>query len=227
MGSRTGRGSGLGAALIVAAVLAFLISVAISITSRDTAYVWHDNMISDLGDSVCGVRAGRMICSPNAALFNAGLVVSGLCLIAAALCLPRRWGPRLASSVAVMGVGLIGTGIFPAGTHPGPHLIAVVLALVVPSLRFLLSAIRPPTPWLCRYRLPRAALATAALGFAAESRLPGSVVPRGAGELAIVGALLVLLSMEAARLLAAAYASRRAGVSRSRDETVATGSPSQ
>ena len=210
--SRAGRRGRSGALLIVLAVLVFALTVVLTLRTADTAYVWYDNMLSDLGDSACRVRGGRWICSPNFLLFNAGVVLTGLLLAAAGACLTEWWGRVLAGSLVVMGAGLVITGVFPAGDLGGLHLTGVVLALVVPGLGFLLSGIRPGTPWLRSYRVPRAVLATVALVFSAVSRLPGEVVPRGAGELVIVGALLLALLIEAARLLGVGL--RRRGISR-------------
>ena len=195
-----GRGR-LGALLVFAAVLLFVLAVVVSLATAQTAYVWHENMISDLGDDACRVRGGRWICSPNHALFNAGVSCTGVLLMAAGACLMVRWGRVLAGGVVVMGTGLVATGVFPAGSSPGLHLTAVVLALVVPALGFLVSGIRPGTPWLERRRGVRVVLASVALVFAAVSRLPDGTVPRGAGELVIVGALLLALLLEAGRLL--------------------------
>lgn len=198
-----GRRSWLGALLVLLAVLVFALTVTISLGTTDTAYLWRDNMISDLGDSACRVRDGRWICSPNFLLFNGGVILTGVLLTVAGGCLTGPWGPLLAGSMVVMGIGLVITGAFPAGDHGGLHLAGVVLALVVPGLGFLLSGIRPGTPWLCSYRVPRVVLGTVALLFAAKSRLPGGPVPRGAAELIIVAALLLALLLETARLLAA------------------------
>lgn len=199
---RSGAGgrARLGALLVFAAVLLFTLTVGVSLSTAQTAYVWHENMISDLGDDACRMRGGRWICSPNHALFNAGVSFTGVLLVAAGACLVDRWGRVLAGGVVVMGVGLVATGVFPAGSSPGLHLTAVVLALVVPALGFLASGIRPGTPWLLHRRGTRVVLASVALVFAAVSRLPDGTVPRGAGELVIVGALLLALLLEAGRL---------------------------
>ena len=190
-----------GALLVFAAVALFALTVVVTLSTSRTAYVWHENMVSDLGDDTCRVRGGRWICSPNHALFNTGVSSTGVLFVAAGACLRAQWGRVLAGGVVVMGVGLVATGVFPAGSDPGLHLTAVVLALVVPALGFLVSGIRPGTPWLERCRGVRVVLASIALVFAAVSRLPGGGVPRGAGELVIVGALLLVLLLEAGRLL--------------------------
>ncbi|WP_158591160.1 DUF998 domain-containing protein [Kocuria tytonis] len=190
-----------GALLVLAAVLLFAVTVVVSLSTAGTAYVWYDNMISDLGDGACRVRGGRWICSPRHVLFNTGVSLTGVLLMAAGACLMRWWGRALAGSVVVMGAGLVATGVFPAGNTAGLHLAAVVLALVVPATGFLVSGIRPGTPWLRRRRATRVVLASVALVFAAVSRLPDGVVPRGAGELVIVGALLLALLVEAGCVL--------------------------
>jgi len=186
---------------VLAAVLLFALTVGVTLSAGQTAYVWRENMISDLGDDACRLRGGRWICSPHHALFNAGVSFTGVLLAAAGACLTAQWGRVLAGGVVVMGSGLVATGVFPAGRSPGLHLMAVVLALVVPALGFLASGIRPGTPWLERRRGARVVLASTALVFAAVSRLPNGTVPRGAGELVIVGALLLALLLEAGRLL--------------------------
>ncbi|RLZ02574.1 hypothetical protein CWC38_10400 [Kocuria tytonicola] len=194
-------GARLGALLVVAAVLVVALTAVLTLSTPGTAYVWYENMISDLGDGECRVRGGRWICSPGHRVFNTGIALAGVLLLAAGACLWGRWGRVLAGGVVVMGAGLVATGVFPAGNRAGLHLAAVVLALVVPALGFLASGIRPGTPWLRRRRGARVVLASTALLFAAVSRLPGGVVPAGAGELVIVGAMLLALLLEAGCLL--------------------------
>ena len=152
-----------------------------------------------------------LICSPGFALFNTGLIATGVLLSAAGAGLRRRWGRLLAGSLAVMGVGLVIAGVFPAGDAGALHLAGVVLALVVPGCGLLISAIRPETAWLSRRRALRGVLAATSLVFAAENRLPHNFVPQGPGELVIVGCLLVALLVESAALLAARSGGRRNG----------------
>lgn len=192
----------VGALLVLGAVLVFTVTTVVTLSTSETAYVWYTNMLSDLGDGACRVRGGRWICSPNHLVFNTGIAVSGVLLATAGACLVPRWGRVAAGGVVVMGVGLVATGVFPAGTRAGLHLTAVVLALVVPALGFLASGIRPGTPWLHRRRTARVVLASTALVSAAVSRAPGEGVPRGAAELVIVAALLLVLLLEAGCLLA-------------------------
>lgn len=184
-------------------MLVFVATTIIALRITGTAYVWHANMLSDLGDSSCQVRGGRWVCSPGFALFNAGLVVAGAVLAGAGAAVLRLWGWLLGGSVVAMGAGLAILGLRPADVAGGMHFVGVVLALVVPAGGLLASAIRPPTSWLARRRLWRGALATVALLLCADNGLGAEVVARGAGELLIVGALVLALVIEAARILLA------------------------
>lgn len=188
---------------MVAAIVAFSATFAIALGVTGTAYVWHVNMISDLGDGLCRIRGGRWICSPGFAMFNTGMVVTGALLTVGATCVSRLWGRLFGGSVVVMGVGLMIAGVFPAGDDGSVHLVGVVLALVVPGLGLLVSAIPRQTAWLSSRRLTRGGLGAVALLFCAESRLPGTLLPRGAGELIIVGCLLLALFIEAVPVLLA------------------------
>lgn len=197
------RRARVGALGVLAAVLLFAITLAFSLRSTGTLFVWAVNMISDLGDGQCGTRGGRWICSPGFALFNTGLVVTGVLLGAAGACLLGLWGRLLGGSVLIMGLGLIVAAAFPAGDAAAVHLAGVVLALVVPGLGFLLSAIRPGTAWLRVRRVPRGVLGGVALIFCAENRLPGEALAQAMGQVIIVGCLLLALLAEAARVLLA------------------------
>lgn len=196
------RHARVGAVGILAAIAVFALCVVVALGVTGTAYVWQVNMISDLGDSACRIRDDRWICSPGFAHFNAGMIVAGVLLAASGGCLGRLWGWLLAGGLIVMGAGLVVAGAFPAGDDERVHLAGVVLALVVPGLLLLLSGIRPQTAWLDSRRVPRGTLGAVALVFCAESRLPQQLLPRGAGELIIVGCLLLALFVEASCILA-------------------------
>ena len=197
------RRARLAAVALLAAILVFAVTMAVALGTPGTGYDWRVNMISDLGHTQCRSLPGRWICSPGFALFNSGLILTGMLLGGAGLALGRVWGRLLAASLVVMGFGLVLAGVFPAGDHDAVHLAGVVLALVVPGMGLLLSSIRPETTWLGSGRPARGLLGAVALVLCAESRLPVGLLPRGAGELIIVGCLLAAIVVEAARLLAA------------------------
>lgn len=192
----------LGAAGVFLAIGVFVAVFVVSVAQAGTTYVWPINMMSDLGDSNCGERGGRWICSPGYAWFNAGLVATGVILSVSGLALATLWGRVLAGGVVVMGMGLVVAGVFPAGDTAALHLAGVVLALVPPGFALMLSGIRPQVAWLSKYRLPRGILGGSALVLCAESRLPQPIIPAGAGEVLIVACLLVALLVETGRVLA-------------------------
>lgn len=211
----------LGALGVLAAIAVFAVTVAILLADSGTAYQWPVNMLSDLGDSTCHVRGGRWICSPAYAVFNTGVIVTGLLLAASGWWLRRLWGSVFGGSVSLMGVGLVVAAAFPAGAHAGLHLAGVVLALVVPGLAMLLSAIRPATAWLGSQRVGRGVLGAVALVFSAENRLPGEIVPQGAGQAIIVGCIVAALGSEATRVLT--HRPRRSPPARSSAQTAEPG----
>lgn len=90
----------LGGLAVLLAVCTFGTVFGLSVSASGTAYVWHLNMISDLGDRSCHVRDHRWICSPGHGLFNTGLVLTGTLLAAAGGLLRQLWGRVLAGSVA-------------------------------------------------------------------------------------------------------------------------------
>lgn len=191
----------LGAFGVLAAIGVFSVTVSILLADSGTAYAWPVNMLSDLGDSSCHVRGGRWICSPGYAVFNTGVIVTGLLLTASGWWLRGLWGSVLGGSVSLMGMGLVVAAAFPAGDFGGLHLAGVVLALVVPGLGLLLSGIRPATAWLGSHRVARGVLGGVALIFSAENRMPAEIVPQGAGQAIIVGCIVIALLIEAARVL--------------------------
>lgn len=198
---KPGLWSAWGAVGVITAMVIFLVVVAFAIRTSGTSFVWAVNMISDLGDGTCGTRGGRWICSPGFARFNAGLIATGGLLTVAGGCLTRLWGRLLAGSLLMMGLGLMMAGVFSAGDAAALHLAGVVLALVVPGVGLLISAIRPETAWLRSYRVPRGVLGTIALVFCAENRLPVDLLSQAVGQIIIVACLLLALLVEAIRVL--------------------------
>jgi len=91
------------------------------------AYTTGGNEISDLG----GTRPLMgLVFQPSATIFNAGMVVSGLCVVLGAIVLQRavrRWSVSL--PVAVLGTAAVTVGIFPGNTG-NPHAIAAMVAFI-------------------------------------------------------------------------------------------------
>ena len=82
-------------------------------------YTTADNEISDLGATR---PPDSIILQPSATIFNLTMVAAGLLLIASAVFLQRAYHRRsLTIPAALLGVGVLGVGVFPgnvAGVHP-------------------------------------------------------------------------------------------------------------
>jgi hypothetical membrane protein len=81
-------------------------------------YTTAHNTISDLGSTW---QPGNIVREPSATIFNAAMLVTGSMIVAAAACFYRaRRSRAVAVSLALVGIGLVGVGIFP-GTEIGGH----------------------------------------------------------------------------------------------------------
>jgi hypothetical membrane protein len=124
-----------GALLFLAgAVVLMGIITAEALYSAD--YSTAANTVSDLG----GTRPseGGVVLQPSATVFDATMVVSGVMIVAAALSLQLASGRRaLTIPTALLGLGVLGVGIFPGNT--GLHPIFALLAFVAGGLAAILS----------------------------------------------------------------------------------------
>jgi hypothetical membrane protein len=103
----------IGGLLLVVAGAAILMGIITAEALYPTAYNTHRNTISDLG----AMRPLNLIRQPSAAIFDWTMIVTGILLIAAACFLHRalsRWGTTI--PVALLGAGILGVGIFTAGS---------------------------------------------------------------------------------------------------------------
>lgn len=105
-------------------------------------YTTADSEISDLGATR---PPDSVILQPSSTIFNVTMIVSGLLLIGAADGLRRAFGRRfLTGTAAMLGIGVLGVGIFPGNVgdvHPwfaltaflGGGLAAIASAAVTPA----------------------------------------------------------------------------------------------
>jgi hypothetical membrane protein len=82
------------------------------------AYTTSHNTISDLGSTW---QPGNIVREPSATIFNTTMLVAGLMIAAGAAAFWRAYRSRsVAIALLLLGVGIIGVGIFP-GTEIGGH----------------------------------------------------------------------------------------------------------
>ena len=115
-------------------------------------YRTHLNTISDLGGTE---PPEGIVLQPSAAIFDTTMVVTGVLVVVAAL-LSRR-----SITTLLMGLGILGVGVFPGNTSPHPYF--ALLAFAAGGCAGIASARRTPPP--LRYVLGGlGAIALVALG---------------------------------------------------------------
>jgi hypothetical membrane protein len=106
------------------------------------AYSTHRNTVSDLA----AMRPRNLVLQPSAAIFNWTVIGTGILVITAAYFLHRALSRRGTTvPVALLGVGILGVGIFP-GNHLAPHQLASLLAFTAGGAAAILSWKAQPRP---------------------------------------------------------------------------------
>lgn len=205
-----------GAVLLVLAVAVLAIASLVTVADPRVTYVWPLSMISDLGAGTCFTADGRWICSPRARLFNAGLVLTGALLVAAAGVLGRRWGRGQRAAVLAAAIGLVLLAVFPSDAAPRLHLAAAVVALPGASALLLVSGVLRELPGVdAATRSPRHRPATVLRASLAALSLLATIAHlmpewriRGAAELVSLVALVLAVLAEAELLRRSARSGR-------------------
>lgn len=184
-----------GLALLLAGVL-YLTAETLSAAAFSPQYDYAVNYISDLGVAGCGVEyAGRLLCSPLAAVMNAGFIVDGTLFLVAGLLLAPLFSPRLrvlfVAAVVLHSAGNVLVGLFDETTGalaaglPRTHVIGATLAIVFGNVAAIVAG-----SWGIRagHRLGWAAVLLGVVGIAALVLLAlgGLGLPEGAVERAAV-----------------------------------------
>jgi hypothetical membrane protein len=121
--------------LLAVAGAAILMGIITAEALFPATYNTHRNTISDLG----AMRPHNLVRQPSAAIFDWTMIVTGILVITAAYLLHRalrRWGTSV--PVALLGVGILGVGIFP-GNHLPEHQLFAMLAFTAGSVAAILS----------------------------------------------------------------------------------------
>jgi hypothetical membrane protein len=131
---RTWYGKASGVLLLVSGA-AILMGIITAEALYPATYSTHHDTVSDLA----AMRPHNLIRQPSAAIFNWTMIVAGLLLIASAYLLYRAFQKRaIPIPTALLGIGILGVGIFP-GNHLTPHQLFATLAFTAGSIAALLS----------------------------------------------------------------------------------------
>jgi hypothetical membrane protein len=137
----------LGGVLLLVAGAAILMGTITAEALYPAAYSTHRNTVSDLG----AMRPENIIRQPSAAIFDWTLITTGLLIIVAAYFLYRalqRWA--IVIPTALLGVGVLGAGIFPGNTG-NTHALLAMLAFTAGSIAAILSwkVLSSPLRYIC------------------------------------------------------------------------------
>jgi hypothetical membrane protein len=137
----------LSGALLLLAGSAVLMGIITAEALYPAPYSTNRNTVSDLG----AMRPDNIVRQPSAAIFNWTMIAAGLLAIVAAYFMYRalqRWA--IAGPVGLLGVGMVGVGIFP-GNHLTPHTLFATLAFAAGSIAAILSwkVLSGPLRYIC------------------------------------------------------------------------------
>lgn len=108
-------------------------------------FKYDEHLISDLGNTACGVYSDRLVCSPDYALMNWSFIMLGITMALGALFIYQGFRKTRATFIgfilmALAGFGTFLVGMFPENTIGWAHALGAALALGVGNLSLLFLA---------------------------------------------------------------------------------------
>lgn len=122
----------------------------------DVQYSLSLNPISDLGNSACGLYAGRYVCSPLYNLMNTSFVLLGAFMALGSMLIYQGFKKSTASFVgfslmAAAGIGSILVGLFPENTVSSLHGLGAFMAFLLGNLALVVFGSVLDMPKKLRY----------------------------------------------------------------------------
>jgi hypothetical membrane protein len=121
-----------------------------------TPYSLTQNTISDLGNTACGVYAGRYVCSLLHAWMNTSFIVLGITMMLGSILIYHEFRKTAASAVgfgfmALAGLGTLLVGLFAENTIASLHVLGAALPFVIGNLALLILGLALDLPRAFRY----------------------------------------------------------------------------
>ena len=112
-------------------------------------YSLSSNYISDLGNTGCGPwpdASSHIVCSPWHSVFNASIIVLGLCIVLGTLLIRTGFPPRRSSKVglvliAIAAVGSISVGLSPENVRTAVHSASALVAFLAGNLSLVVLGV--------------------------------------------------------------------------------------
>lgn len=160
----------IGPAMWILSVQYYVVQIVVAAAWEDQFNYLH-NTISDLGNTACGIYAGRFVCSPLHDLMNVSFIVLGSFMALGSMLIYQEFKESSGSFIgfgflAIAGAGTILVGVFPENTINSLHSIGAFLPFCIGNLGIVILGQVLKLPKSLRiYTLVTGVFALAALVF--------------------------------------------------------------
>src|SRR3569623_678215 len=90
--------------------LQYLVVQPVVAAAWSIGYSWRNNLISDLGNTVCGPFGDRFVCSPDHAQMNASFIMLGITMALGSILIYQEFRKNRGSRIGFTLMGLAGIG---------------------------------------------------------------------------------------------------------------------
>lgn len=159
-----------GPAIWILSVQYYIIQIVVA-KAWSVPYSLTHNTISDLGNTVCGMYAGRFVCSPLHGWMNASFLLLGSTMAVGALLTYQEFRESQLSLtgfsfMAIAGLGTVMVGIFPENTITALHVLSAALPFFIGNVGLVILGLALDVPKILRYyTLFSGVISLIALGF--------------------------------------------------------------
>ncbi|MBI3624402.1 DUF998 domain-containing protein [Candidatus Saccharibacteria bacterium] len=145
----------IGPAFWILSLQYYLVQV-ISAQAWSMPYSVQSNTISDLGNTVCGLYAGRYVCSPLHSLMNASFITLGITMVVGAVLIYQEFKESKATFIgftfmAIAGLGTLLVGLFPENGLVVLHVLGAALPFFVGNVGLIVLGASLDIPSMLRY----------------------------------------------------------------------------
>jgi hypothetical membrane protein len=145
----------IGPSVWILSIQYFVVQIIVALHYTPT-YSVRFNTISDLGNTVCGIYSGRVVCSPLHNLMNASFIVVGLTMTLGSVLIYQEFKQNQRtfigfSCMALAGLGTIIVGLFPENTVSQLHILGATLPFLIGNIGLVVLGLSLNIPRIFRY----------------------------------------------------------------------------